>query len=97
MEEKKVRRVIQFNDIEKMDRFRMLYGDLFQTLTNNFSGKFNKYGKSSMKGYEYEFIFHMNKENFDMLKKNGIVRKIRQASYKETWMKRYKRDIWVLC
>ena len=99
MEEKKVRRHIQFNDIEKMNRFRMLYGDLFQTLVNNFNGKFDNYWRSSMEGYEYEFTFHMNKENFDMLKKNGIVKKISQTPYKNDgfWTKDLKKDIWVLC
>ena len=33
----------------------------------------------------------------DKNKKNSIVKKLRQASYKETWMKCYKKDIWVLC
>lgn len=97
MEEKKVRRAIQFNDIDKFERFCMLYMDLFQTLVNEFNGGLRKCHESSMDGYEYEFVFHMNKENFDMLKKNGIVKKIRQASYKDEWMKRYKKDIWVLC
>ena len=52
-----------------------------------------------MEGYEYEFTFHMNKENFDMLKKNGIVKKISQAPYKNDgfWTKDLKKDIWVLC
>ena len=76
MEEKKVRRHIQFNDIEKMNRFRMLYGDLFQTLVNNFDGKFSKYWKSSMEGYEYEFTFHMNKENLSNLEKKQNNRKV---------------------
>ena len=99
MEEKKVRRSIHFNDIEKMNRFRMLYGDLFQTLVNNFNGKFSKYWESSMEGYEYEFIFHMNKENFDVLKKIGIVKKIRQAPYKNDgfWTKGLKKKIFGFC
>lgn len=96
METKKVRRTIHFNDAEKFNRFRMLYGDLFQTL-NNFNGKgYECYG-SSMKGYEYEFNFHMSKENFDMLKKEKVVKKISRAPYKDNWMKGYKKDIWVLC
>lgn len=97
MEEKKVRRTIQFNDIEKMDRFCMLYEDLIQTLSSGAKGRIGNYHSSSMEGYEYEFVFHMSKDNFDMLKENGIVKKIRQASYKGEWMKRYKKDIWVLC
>lgn len=94
--ETKVRRTIHFNDIEKFNRFCMLYGDLFQTL-NNFNGKFYGYHNSSMKGYEYEFIFHMSKENFDKLKKEKIVKKISRAPYKYNYMKGYKKDIWVLC
>ena len=97
MEEKKVRREIQFNDIEKMNRFRMLYGDLFQSINGGKELDERSYSKSNMEGFEYRFTFHMNKENFDMLKKNSIVKKLRQASYKETWMKCYKKDIWVLC
>lgn len=97
MKETKVRRTIHFNDIEKMNRFRMLYGDLFQTLNNSVKWAEKTYCTSSMKGYEYEFIFHMSKENFDMLKRNGIVKKIRQVSYKSINMRDYRKDIWVLC
>lgn len=97
MEVRKVRRAIQFNDIEKMDRFCMLYEDLIQTLSSGAKGRIGNYYSSSMEGYEYEFVFHMSKENFDMLKKNGIVKKIRQSPYKNDWMKGYKKDIWVLC
>lgn len=97
MEEKKVRRAIQFNDIEKMDRFCMLYEDLIQTLNSGAKGRIGNYHSSSMEGYEYEFVFHMSKDNFDMLKKNSIVKKIRQSPYKNDWLKGYKKDIWVLC
>ena len=37
--EVKVRRVLYFNDIEKMDRFCMLYGDLIQTLSSGCKAK----------------------------------------------------------
>ena len=97
METKKVRRVIHFNDIEKMDRFCMLYEDLFQTLNNGSKGRIGNYYNSGMKGYEYEFVFHMSKENFDMLKKNKIVKKMSRIPYKDNWMKGYRKDIWVLC
>ena len=97
MKETKVRRTLHFNDIEKMNRFRILYGDLFQSLNSNVKCARKNYFASSMKDYEYEFIFHMSKENFDMLKENGIVKKIRQVSYKSTNMRDYKKDIWVLC
>lgn len=95
--ETKVRRAIHFNDIEKMNRFCMLYEDLIQTLSNGRKGKIGNYHDSYMEGYEHEFVFHMSKENFDMLKKNGIVKKIRQSPYKNDLLKGYKKDIWVLC
>lgn len=96
MEEKKVRRVIQFNDIEKMNRFCMLYEDFIQTLNSGAKASIGNYHSSHMEGYEYEFVFHMSKENFNTLKKNGIVKKIGQSPYKNDWLKGYKKDIWVL-
>lgn len=97
--EQKVRRTIQFNDVEKMKRFIEMYNDLFQTLVGaNENVCFNS---SKIKGYEYQIIFHMSKENFENLKKAGIVKKIRQVPYDDNdpWWKGtgYKKDIWVLC
>ena len=94
--EAKVRRVLYFNDIEKMDRFCMLYRDLIQTLSSGCKAKIGNYGKSCMKGYEYSFVFHMSKNDFDMIKKNGIVRKISKAPYEDDFLRGYNKDIWVL-
>lgn len=94
--EAKVRRNIQFNDIEKFARFYMMYNDLFQTL-NDRPIEDLKYNGSSFVGFDYSFVFYMSKTNFDLLKKNGIVRKISRARFKWDDMKNYKQDIWVLC
>lgn len=99
--EKKVRRAIQFNakDFEKMKRFILMYEDMFQTVSLNGkdqieSGWFNS---SMMEGYEHEFVYHMSKNDFELVRKAGIVKKIRQAPYKSNSLKDYKKDIWVLC
>lgn len=95
--EKKVRREIQFNDVEKFEKFYLMYNDLFQYINDRplWDGKSCK--ESGFDGFEYGFTFHMSKENFDMLRKYGIVKKLRQHPYKNDWMKGYKKDIWVLC
>lgn len=96
MEEKKVRHEIQFNDVEKFERFIMLYGDLFQSLNTGWNANgHGRFGSSSFEGYEYSFIFHMNKENFKSLIENKVVRKIDKASYKSSWLKGYTKRIWV--
>lgn len=87
-----VRREIFFNDIEKIERFIMMYNDLFQTTNSN--KQLVKRFSSSFEGYEYYIVFHMNKDSFESLRKNKIIKIKKNVPYKNSL---HKRNIWVLC
>lgn len=100
--EKKVRRQIQFNnkDFEKMKRFILMYEDMFQTVSIDGKNQIDSgwFNSSRMDGYEHEFVYHMSKKDFEIIRKAGVVKKIRQAPYKkDSFLKDCRKDIWVLC
>lgn len=90
-----VRRELYFNDTEKVERFMMMYNDLFQTTNSNANNQLVKTFGSSFEGYDYKIVFHMDKDSFKSLSKNKIIKLKKNVSYKDCLSN--KRNIWVLC